>query len=250
MDGERGPRPGGVATVDGAPEGGDGASAGVDVTASPGNAGVGDSGPGGAGASGRPDDGPGEPDAAARAADADEPVVVEPVVVEPVAVEPVAVEPVAVEPVVVEPVAGTADRPASGDRGTDPGEASDRAEPAVVPAARPRRACVRRGLVASAVALVVALAVSAFATAAPTPASADQRFVDAARSQGYVATGDQQALVVSAARKICERRESHSTAAQRRATALSSAELDAVQQVFADDVRGFTTLALDTYCPS
>jgi hypothetical protein len=236
--------------VDGAPEGGDGASAGVDVTASPGNAGVGDSGPGGAGASGRPDDGPGEPDAAARAADADEPVVVEPVVVEPVAVEPVAVEPVAVEPVVVEPVAGTADRPASGDRGTDPGEASDRAEPAVVPAARPRRACVRRGLVASAVALVVALAVSAFATAAPTPASADQRFVDAARSQGYVATGDQQALVVSAARKICERRESHSTAAQRRATALSSAELDAVQQVFADDVRGFTTLALDTYCPS
>ncbi len=236
--------------MDGAPEGGDGASAGVDVTASPGNAGVGDSGPGGAGASGRPDDGPGEPDAAARAADADEPVVVEPVVVEPVAVEPVAVEPVAVEPVVVEPVAGTADRPASGDRGTDPGEASDRAEPAVVPAARPRRACVRRGLVASAVALVVALAVSAFATAAPTPASADQRFVDAARSQGYVATGDQQALVVSAARKICERRESHSTAAQRRATALSSAELDAVQQVFADDVRGFTTLALDTYCPS
>jgi hypothetical protein len=246
--------------VDGAPEGGDGASAGVDVTASPGNAGVGDSGPGGAGASGRPDDGPGEPDAAARAADADEPVVVEPVVVEPVAVEPVAVEPEPVEPVVVEPVAvepepvepvaGTADRPASGDRGTDPGEASDRAEPAVVPAARPRRACVRRGLVASAVALVVALAVSAFATAAPTPASADQRFVDAARSQGYVATGDQQALVVSAARKICERRESHSTAAQRRATALSSAELDAVQQVFADDVRGFTTLALDTYCPS
>jgi hypothetical protein len=172
----------------------------------------------------------------------------------------------------VEPAAGAVDRPvtvepASGARGTDPAAASDPAvpsdpavasdpaavsdpaAPSLVPAAPPRRACLRRGLVAAGVALVVALAVSAFATAAP-PVSTDQRFVDTARSQGYVLAGDQQVLVVSAARKICERRESHGTAAERRATALSSAELGAVQQAFPDDARAFTTLALDTYCPS
>lgn len=114
-----------------------------------------------------------------------------------------------------------------------------------------RRTHVRRGVAATAAALAVALSVSAFSMAGPTAANVDQGFVDGARSQGHViAPGDQQALVVSAARKICDRRESHSTAPERRASALSLEELGAVQQAFATDVRGFTELALDTYCPS
>jgi hypothetical protein len=109
---------------------------------------------------------------------------------------------------------------------------------------------VRRGLAAAGVTLVVALSVSAFAMVGPTTSNVDQSFVDTARSQGHVvAPGDQETLVVSAARKICDRRENHSTVAERRATALSPEELGAVQQTFATDVRGFTSLALDTYCP-
>jgi hypothetical protein len=42
----------------------------------------------------------------------------------------------------------------------------------------------------------------------------------------------------------------HSTTAERRATALTTDELDAVNQSFAGDSRAFTTLALDTYCSS
>ena len=109
---------------------------------------------------------------------------------------------------------------------------------------------MRRGLAAAGVTLVVALSVSAFAMVGPTTSNVDQNFVDTARSQGHVVVpGDQETLVVSAARKICDRRENHSTVAQRRATALSPEELGAVQQTFATDVRGFTSLALDTYCP-
>jgi hypothetical protein len=115
----------------------------------------------------------------------------------------------------------------------------------------PRRTRVRRGLAAAGVTLVVALSVSAFSMAGPTAANADQTFVDTARSQGHVvASGDQETLVVAAAHKICDRRESHSTDAERRATALSLEELGAVQQSFDGDVRGFTALALQTYCPN
>ena len=115
----------------------------------------------------------------------------------------------------------------------------------------PRRTHVRRGLVAAGAALVVAMSVSAFAMRAPASVSADQAFVDAARTQGHViAPGDQQTLIISAARKVCDRRESHGTAAERKATALSSAELVAIDQAFDTDVRGFTTLALNTYCAS
>ena len=113
-----------------------------------------------------------------------------------------------------------------------------------------RRAFPRRGLVAAALSVVVALAVSAFATAGPAAVDVDQRFVDAARERGYaVVSGEQRALTVSAARKICDRKDNHSTAEQRRATRLSSAEIAAVGQAFGDDVRGFTDLALTTYCP-
>ena len=73
--------------------------------------------------------------------------------------------------------------------------------------------------------------------------------VDATRAQGYVVDSDtQRTLLVSAARKICERRENHSTVAQRRATALSSQELSTVTDTFAGNARSFTTLALETYC--
>jgi hypothetical protein len=42
--------------------------------------------------------------------------------------------------------------------------------------------------------------------------------------------------------------ESHGTAAERRATALTVAELGAVVRTYPNDLRGFTTLALRTYC--
>jgi transcription termination factor Rho len=134
------------------------------------------------------------------------------------------------------------------------------AEPAEAPAADPaatdapipsrRRVSLRRGAAVAAAVLVGALAVSAFSTVVPSSGDADQHFVDTARSQGrVVAAGGQQALLVSAARKICDRRGSHATVAQRRATALSSDELAVIQRTFAGDTRGFTALAIDTYCP-
>lgn len=153
--------------------------------------------------------------------------------------------------------------PAGGGPSEPAAEAHETAEPEAGPAAAappvvpptsprtPRRTYVRRGLAAAGVALVVALSVSAFSMVGPTTANTDQKFVDTARSQGHVvASGDQQTLIVSAAHKICDRRESHATVAERKATALSLDELDAIQQTFATDVRGFTALALDTYCPS
>ena len=138
-----------------------------------------------------------------------------------------------------------------------PAEAEARSdEPAATPppaVPAPRRRHVRRGLIAAGAALAVALSVGAFALVGPataTTANVDQRFIEAAGTQGHVIAPDQQPLVLSAARKICDRRESHDSAPERRATALSADELGAIQQSFATDVRGFTSLALDTYCPS
>lgn len=128
-------------------------------------------------------------------------------------------------------------------------DAQDTGSP-VAAAPRRRPAFPRRGLVAAALSVVVALAVSAFATAGPATVDVDQRFVDAARERGYaVVSGEQRALTVSAARKICDRKDNHATAEQRRATRLSSTEIAAVGQAFGDDVRVFTDLALTTYCP-
>ena len=112
-----------------------------------------------------------------------------------------------------------------------------------------RRSPLRRGLAVATVAALAALAVSAFTTAGSAGVDVDQHFVDATRAQGYVVDSDaQRTLLLSAARKICERRENHSTVAQRRATALSSEELSTVTDTFAGNARSFTTLALDTYC--
>jgi hypothetical protein len=114
-----------------------------------------------------------------------------------------------------------------------------------------RRSPLRRGLAVGAVAVVVALAVSAFASVGSAPGEVDQGFVDTTRSQGYtVDPGKQQALLVSAAHKICDRRENHSTVEDRKATALSSEELGVVTNTFAGNARAFTTLALETYCAS
>lgn len=112
-----------------------------------------------------------------------------------------------------------------------------------------RRSPLRRAVAIGALTVVAALGVSAFATAGPASGDADQHFIDTAVSQGHTfGSGAQQALVVSAAQKICARKETHSTIADRKATALSSAELGAVTASFTDDARGFTDLALQTYC--
>jgi hypothetical protein len=107
---------------------------------------------------------------------------------------------------------------------------------------------LRRKIVVAVVAVAAVVAVSAFATEGLSLA-ADRVFVETARSQGRViAPGTQEERLLSAARKICERREHHDTVAERRATRLRPEEIDAVRQTFARDVRGFMTLALQTYC--
>lgn len=266
VDGDEDPRSGGVVTLEGVPEGGDGEAVEVPTATASNETEPADET---SAAVPEPDAAVAEPEATAVAepdptaiAESDATVIAEPdatAVVEPDATA--VAEPDAT--VVAEPVDAVSE---SGDaESTDPAadpeavsaEADTRpadAQPGIVPVAAvpsPRRTAVRRGLVATAVALVVALSVSAFAMVGPTTADVDQHFVDTARTQGHaVASGDQETLIVSAAHKLCDRRENHSTVAQRRATALSPEELGAIQQTFTTDVGGFTALALDTYCPN
>ena len=108
---------------------------------------------------------------------------------------------------------------------------------------------LRRGVVALVAAGVVALAVSAFAWVVPSLDGANRRFIEEAQSHGHaIAPGEQEMLVLSAARKICDRKVTHDTVRERRSTALTSAELAAVDAVFGPRTRDFTALALDTYC--
>jgi hypothetical protein len=108
---------------------------------------------------------------------------------------------------------------------------------------------LRRGVVALVAAGVVALAVSAFAWVVPSLDGANRRFIEEAQSHGHaIAPGEQEMLVLSAARKICDRKVTHDTIRERRSTALTSAELAAVGAVFGPRTRDFTALALDTYC--
>jgi Protein of unknown function (DUF732) len=131
------------------------------------------------------------------------------------------------------------DDAAPGDGATADGAVAGRARP-----------CIRRGLLAVAAAVAVALAVGAFATVGPSAAKTDQRFVETTRTQGHVVPpGQQEVLLVTAARKICDRRENHSTAEARRQSALNIEEIAVVEQTFGDDTRSFTSLAVDTYCP-
>ena len=108
---------------------------------------------------------------------------------------------------------------------------------------------LRRGVVALVAVGVVALAVSAFAWVVPSLDGANRRFIEEAQSHGHaIAPGEQEMLVLSAARKICDRKVTHDTIRERRSTALTSAELAAVGAVFGSRTRDFTALALDTYC--
>ncbi len=108
---------------------------------------------------------------------------------------------------------------------------------------------LRRGVIALVAVGVVALAVSAFAWVVPSLDGANRRFIEEAQSHGHaIAPGEQEMLVLSAARKICDRKITHDTIRERRSTALTSAELAAVGAVFGPRTRDFTALALDTYC--
>ena len=108
---------------------------------------------------------------------------------------------------------------------------------------------LRRGVIALVAVGAVALAVSAVAWIVPSLDSANRRFIEEAQSHGHtIAPGEQQMLVLSAARKVCVRKVTHDTIRERRSTALSSAELAAVGAVFGPRTRDFTALALDTYC--
>jgi hypothetical protein len=108
---------------------------------------------------------------------------------------------------------------------------------------------LRQGVIALVAVGVVALAVSAFAWVVPSLDGANRRFIEEAQSHGHtIAPGEQQMLVLSAARKVCDRKFTHETIRERRSTALTSAELAAVGAVFGPRTRDFTALALDTYC--
>jgi hypothetical protein len=92
------------------------------------------------------------------------------------------------------------------------------------------------------------LGVSGAGVAAPPRAAVDEHFLAEVRGHGHpVAQGEDEALVVSAARKLCERRDSR-TYVQRRAATLTSDELAAVKRSFGDDPQGFIAVATDTFC--
>ena len=79
-------------------------------------------------------------------------------------------------------------------------------------------------------------------------AQADQRFVAAVRAEGHtVEPGENEALVVRAAQKLCQRRDG-ATYLERRQGTLSADEIDAVRRTFGADDRAFTKVALRTYC--
>jgi hypothetical protein len=95
--------------------------------------------------------------------------------------------------------------------------------------------------------MAAVLGVSAAGVAAPPAAAVDQRFLlDARRDHAVVASTDEE-LLVSAARKLCVRRDGQ-TYTQRRTGALNSDELEAVRRSFGDDSQAFIKLATRTYC--
>lgn len=79
---------------------------------------------------------------------------------------------------------------------------------------------------------------------------ADERFGAAVQEQGRATTaGPPDPLVVSAARKVCERRAGTDTPAVLRRSALTAAEVAAVRRTFGDDAEAFLKVARRTYCP-
>jgi Protein of unknown function (DUF732) len=98
----------------------------------------------------------------------------------------------------------------------------------------------------------VALALTAFGPdfLDRSTARADQRFVAAVQAEGRtVGAAPNQALVIQAAHKVCESQVGDATVAQRRATALTADEIEAVRQTFGDDSPAFMKLARRSYCP-
>jgi hypothetical protein len=98
----------------------------------------------------------------------------------------------------------------------------------------------------------VALALTAFGPdfLDRSTARADQRFVAAVEAQGRpVGPEANQTLVIQAARKVCESPQGEASAAQRRASALTTEEIDAVRQTFGDDSTAFLKVAKRSYCP-
>ena len=107
---------------------------------------------------------------------------------------------------------------------------------------------LRRAAVVFVASVAAVLGVSAAGVAAPPRASVDQHFLVEVRGHGHpVPEGVDEALVVSAARKLCVRRDGR-TYVERRAGALTSDELAAVKRSFGDDSQGFIALATDAYC--
>ncbi len=94
----------------------------------------------------------------------------------------------------------------------------------------------------------VALALAAFGPSGSSAAQADQRFVEAVHAQGRtVEPGDTQALVIRAAHKLCQGRNS-TTSVQRRESTLTADEVEAVRRTFGGDERAFIRVAVRTYC--
>lgn len=81
-------------------------------------------------------------------------------------------------------------------------------------------------------------------------ATADERFAGRAQQQGRtLPPGPPDPLVVSAARKVCDRRTRADTSTGLRRSALTPAEVAAVRRAFRDDSAAFLAVALRTYCP-
>ena len=107
---------------------------------------------------------------------------------------------------------------------------------------------LRRAAVVLVASMGAVLGVSAAGVAEPPATAVDQRFLVDVRGRGHaVSVGTDEELLVSAARKLCVRRESQ-TYVQRRTGALNSEELDAVKRSFGDDSQAFIKLATRTYC--
>ena len=107
---------------------------------------------------------------------------------------------------------------------------------------------LRRATVVLVASMAAVLGVSAAGVAAPPRAAVDQHFLAEVRGHGHaVAEGWDEGLVVSAARKLCQRRDGR-TYMQRRAATLTSDEIAAVKRSFGADSQGFIALAPDSYC--
>jgi hypothetical protein len=78
----------------------------------------------------------------------------------------------------------------------------------------------------------------------------DQRFVSAVRAEGRsVEPGPDQVLVTEAAQKLCERKDDPVSSADRRASTLTTQEIDAIRRMFGDDSQAFIKVSLRSYCP-